>query len=319
MIEKAQLKLSHTLKEAPMKTTQTSKPKNPKVFHLLQDQCVWSQAGVIKPVKCMNAFNCLDCTFDQKVQADFQAREKRHDAKGLGHTAPRLRLLVKELKCRHMLSGRVSYKLCAHGYNCVKCPYDQMIEDAGLLPAPTQAVCENVAGFDVAQNYYYLNGHTWARVEYGGRVRIGIDDFAQRMLGPQDRIELPSLGKEISQNTPHVVLRRGSKAAEARSPIDGTVVAVNPKLNHHAEIANADPYNEGWLMLVQPNKLRNNLKNLFFGTESLAWIDDEANQLSQVVSETSGYAMAAAGGEVTKDIYGSVPGLDWDALVERFL
>jgi glycine cleavage system H lipoate-binding protein len=301
------------------KTAAPKKPASPKVYHLFQEQCVWSQAGVIKPVKCMNAFNCLDCAFDQKVQADFQAREKGGDAKGLAHTAPRLRLLVKELKCRHMLSGRVSYKLCAHGYNCVKCPYDQMIEDAGLLPVPARAVCENVAGFDVAENYYYLNGHTWARVEYGGRVRVGIDDFAQRLLGPQDKIELPGLGREVSQNAPNVVLRRGKKAAEARSPVDGTVVAVNPKLKHKAEIANADPYNDGWLMLIQPATLRNNLKNLLFGTESLAWIDDEANQLSRIVSETSGYALAAAGGEVVKDVYGSVPGLDWDMLVGRFL
>ena len=302
-----------------MKTTAKSKTGRPKVFHLQQEQCVWSEAGVIKPIKCMNAFNCLDCAFDKKVQADFQAREQDHLAKGLAHTTPRLRLLVKELKCRHMLSGRVSYKLCAHGYNCVKCPYDQMIEDAGLLPPPTAAVCENVAGFDVAQNYYYLNGHTWARVEYGGRVRIGIDDFAHRLLGPQDKIELPELGKEISQNARHAVLRRGKKAAEARSPIDGTVVAVNPHLKHRAEIANADPYNEGWLMLVQPSQLKNNLKNLFFGTESLAWIDDEANHLSQMVSKTSRYAMAAAGGEMTKDIFGSVSGLNWDELVDRFL
>ena len=302
-----------------MKTTPKTKPNQPKVHHMLQDQCVWSQAGVIKPVKCMNAFNCLGCAFDKKVQADFQARENREGPNSLAHTPPRLRLLVKDLKCRHMLSGRVSYKLCAHGYNCVKCPYDQMIEDAGLLPSPSPTTCDNVAGFDVAQNYYYLTGHTWARVEYGGRVRIGIDDFAQRLLGPQDRIELPRLGKRVSQNDPHAVLRRGNKAAEARSPVDGTVVAVNPKLQHHAEIANADPYNDGWLMLIQPEKLRKNLKNLFFGTESLAWIDDEANQLSRMVSETTGFAMAAAGGEVVKDIYGSLPGLKWEELVNRFL
>jgi hypothetical protein len=127
------------------------------------------------------------------------------------------------------------------------------------------------------------------------------------------------LGKRVSQNDPHAVLRRGNKAAEARSPVDGTVVAVNPKLQHHAEIANADPYNDGWLMLIQPEKLRKNLKNLFFGTESLAWIDDEANQLSRMVSETTGFAMAAAGGEVVKDIYGSLPGLKWEELVNRFL
>ena len=72
-------------------------------------------------------------------------------------------------------------------------------------------------------------------------------------------------------------------------------------------------------MLIQPSTLRNNLKNLLFGTESLAWIDDEANQLSRMVSDTSGYALAAAGGEVVKDIYGSAPEVGWDRLVEEFL
>jgi hypothetical protein len=41
--------------------------------------------------------------------------------------------------------------------------------------------------------------------------------------------------------------------------------------------------------------------------------------LSRKVSATAGYAMAAAGGEVVGDIYGSVPGLDWNELAESFL
>ena len=96
-----------------MKETPKAKPTQPKVFQMMQDQCVWSQAGVIKPIKCMNAFNCLDCDFDKKVQADFQTREKSQGPNSLSHTPPRLRLLVKELKCRHMLSGRVWEKRSA--------------------------------------------------------------------------------------------------------------------------------------------------------------------------------------------------------------
>ena len=295
---------------------QTSRPV---VYQTIQDQCVWSQAGVIKPVKCMNAFDCLGCEFDQKVQRDFQAREKRSGAAVQAHTPPRLRMLVKDLKCRHMLSGRVAYKLCAHGYNCVKCPYDQMIEDAGMLPTPSPPGYDYVSGFSVARDYYYQHGHTWARVEYGGRVRVGLDDFILRLFGPQDEIELPKLGSRVGQNRPGAVLQRGGKEAATASPLDGKVVAVNPQIRRRAETANTAPYTEGWLMVIQPTSLRSNLKNLLFGEESLAWIDDEANRLSQMVSDTAGYAMAAAGGEVVKDIFGSVPGLDWDELTRRFL
>jgi hypothetical protein len=57
------------------------------------------------------------------------------------------------------------------------------------------------------------------------------------------------------------------------------------------------PYYEGWFMVVQPANLRRNLKNLFFGTESLAWVDDEAIRLNTLLSEETGYRVAATGGE----------------------
>ena len=72
-------------------------------------------------------------------------------------------------------------------------------------------------------------------------------------------------------------------------------------------------------MLVQPAGLRKSLKNLFFGSESLAWIDDEATRLNALVSEETEYKMAATGGTAVNDIYGNVPGLDWDRLVTTFL
>jgi len=72
-------------------------------------------------------------------------------------------------------------------------------------------------------------------------------------------------------------------------------------------------------MVIEPTDLRNNLKNLFFGTESLSWMDDEATRLNTLLSEETGYQIAATGGEAIKDIYGMVPGIGWDRLVEEFL
>lgn len=302
-----------------MATIDKKKSGRPTVQQNIQDKCVWSRAGVIKPLKCMNAFDCLGCAFDQKVQSDFRAGRQQAGASSMDHAPTRMRMLVNDLKCRHMLSGRVSYKLCAHGYNCTNCPYDQMIEDLGTLPQPKPPATEWVAGFQMAENYYYHQGHAWARVEYGGLVRVGLDDFALRVFGPQDSIELPRLGASLEQNRPQAVLRRGDNAAEASSPVTGKVVAVNPRIQRRAETANGAPYDGGWMMVIQPTNLRKSLKNLFFGTESLAWIDDEANQLSRVVSGTTGYALAAAGGEAVGDIYGSLPGLDWNQLADKFL
>jgi len=48
-------------------------------------------------------------------------------------------------------------------------------------------------------------------------------------------------------------------------------------------------------------------------------MDDEATRLNTLLSEETGYQMVATGGEAIKDIYGMVPLIGWDRLVEEFL
>ena len=304
-----------------MEKKDQNRSRQPVVYSMVNDQCVWGQAGVIKPLKCINAFDCLGCAMDQQVLSGF---EKKREAIGKSDKRPaRMLLLVSQGKCRHMLSGRISYGLCSYGYDCVKCPFDQMIEDTSYLPNLKPPVVDATSGFSVARDHYYHFGHTWARVEYGGKVRIGIDDFALRLFGPQDEIQIPGLGATVEQNQPNAVLKRNGKEAPALSPINGKVVAVNHKVLGKTNLANEDPYGEGWLMVIQPTSLRNNLKNLFFGDESLAWIDDEFFRLQTILGSLTGegfrYKMAATGGDALSDIYGEIPEIGWDRLVKEFL
>jgi glycine cleavage system H lipoate-binding protein len=296
-------------------------PRQPIVYAMANDQCVWGRAGVIKPTKCINAFDCLGCSLDKRVLSNFEDKQK---SAGQPHKRPaRMMLLMNQGKCRHMLSGRVSYGLCSYGYDCVKCPFDQMMEDATYLPNLTAPIVDTASGFNIARDHYYHYGHSWARVEYGGRVRVGIDDFTLRLLGPQDNIEFPRLGETVGQNRPHAVLKRSGREAATLSPVDGKVVAINHKLLKKTAVANKDPYGEGWLMIIQPSGLRKNLKNLFFGEETLAWIDDEASRLRTLLGEALGekteYRLAATGGTAIDDIYGAVPEIGWDRLVDEFL
>ena len=49
------------------------------------------------------------------------------------HASLGMQLFTNQGKCRHMLSGSISYGLCSYGYNCIKCQFDQMMDDAGYL------------------------------------------------------------------------------------------------------------------------------------------------------------------------------------------
>ena len=304
-----------------MEKSVQKKDKQPIVFSMTNDLCVWSRAGVIKSTKCVNAFNCLGCAMDQRVLTNFEEKRKATGTTGIAN--PRMQLLMKQGKCRHMLSGRISYGLCSYGYNCANCAFDQMMDDSSYLPNLQPPVIDIASGFKVARDHYYHFGHTWARVEYGGKVRVGVDDFALRLLGPQDEIKMPGLGSKVSQNDTQAVLKRNGNEAPTLSPVDGTVVAVNHKVLKNTKSFNEYPYGEGWLMVIEPSSLRKNLKNLFFGDESQSWVDDEYLRLQNLVADAYGeetkYRMAATGGEAISDIYSEVPEVGWNRLVSEFL
>ena len=191
-----------------------------KVFDITSDLCVWSKAGVVKPRPCHNAFDCTTCSYDRKVQKDLAAgkvlNEKGEKALSYRDSQQWLSVPYEARKCRHMLSGRVPVKYCANGFNCAKCVYDQMLDDGALAVEAREASPEIVAGFDLPANRYYHRGHTWARIEYGGRVRVGLDDFALRLLGPADSIEMPKLGAAVRPAQPEIARRRSIPCARVR-------------------------------------------------------------------------------------------------------
>jgi glycine cleavage system H lipoate-binding protein len=185
--------------------------------------------------------------------------------------------------------------------------------------APLGAELANVFGFKVPTSVYYLHrGHTWAVLEDSGQVRVGLDDFSQKIMGPADEVKWPEVGKVYYQD--HICLalvRQGHKAA-IEAPVDGAIEALNPKVRQQPGLINTDPYGEGWLFKVRPNNLKQNLENLFYGESNVTWIDQEAHRLLYAVDTTVG-ATLPSGGAVIDDIYGNFPQLGWRRLVKEFL
>lgn len=290
------------------------------VFDMKDSLCVWSKAGVLKPLTCVNAFDCLDCPVDRKMKAEIKAGRLRHGRvlagrDWCGEIKPRP---IEEKKCRHMLSGRVSIKYCINDYDCARCEYHQWMMDENAAEPMDRPDQEIVGGFILAKNYYYHFGHVWARVEYGGRVRVGLDDFAGRLFGPFNRFNLPRIGQVVRQGEPGFGFIRGRFDARCLSPLEGMVVAVNPAARENGEIAD-DPYGRGWLLVLEPQKLRLGLRNLLFMAESRAWMEEEASRLMNMLPDESEYQLAATGGLAIPDIFGQYSDLGWERLRREFL
>ena len=295
-----------------------SKRKKITIPEASQNECIWMKAGVINFKLCDNAFDCLSCPFDKAMSRSLRGQDKKLVSwRRAMRDKP-----YNQKECRHMLSGRVPYRLCANEYRCHLCEFDQALEEADLQVVPGSAHTHRVAGFQVADNYYYHRGHSWARVEHGGFVRLGLDDFAMRLLGRPTRIQLPKLGVQLEQTAPGWSLQREAKTARVLAPMNGVVVATNHKVMEHAELAKEDPYGQGWLVVVEPHALKQNLQDLLFETEVAGWLQAEADKLTTMVMQSYGMPLAATGGEMVDDIFGNLPDPSparWEELVHEFL
>lgn len=184
--------------------------------------------------------------------------------------------------------------------------------------AASRLLTASGAWFHLPELLYCHQGHTWARPEADDLVGVGIDDFAQRLLGRATSVELPPVGTDIEQGDHGWRLRFDSKAIDLLSPVNGKVVAVNEAVLRSPGLINQDPYGEGWLMKIRVPKLHANLKNLLSGTLSEAWLAQTVRDLQLRIAGNLG-TLLQDGGVPVSGIAKQVSAERWDELAMEFL
>ena len=290
--------------------------------------CIWMQAGVVRRKACGIDYHCENCRFDralgrvarENMELRQQGKVPTDRRRKIIFWKDRLReLSAGKQPCLHHMKGRIDFRTCTHDYQCGNCEFDQYFSDQYTVHAVVQPVdVLDIKGFKIPHGYYLHRGHTWVKIEEGSTVRIGLDDFALRLLGPLDRIEAPLIGKELEQDRGDILLSRGSNTARVQSPVSGVVTDINPELRVKGNLANQDPYTQGWVMRLHSNDLRRDLKNLLIGDQAGEYLDEEINSLYQVIEEEIG-PLAADGGYLGDDIYGNLPQTSWQKLTRVFL
>ncbi|UOQ72649.1 glycine cleavage system protein GcvH [Hymenobacter cellulosilyticus] len=96
-------------------------------------------------------------------------------------------------------------------------------------------------------NLKYTKEHEWIRVE-GEFAYIGITDHAQKELGDIVYVDIDTLDKEVAQNEIFGTVEAVKTVSDLYSPVSGTVVEINDKLDSSPETVNADPYGDGWMI-----------------------------------------------------------------------
>ncbi len=290
-------------------------------------QCIWMQAGAIRKKVCRLSFRCHECRFDRALRKAVKENYRRRD-NGEPLLSRRDQLVFwKDIlrkrppwkqPCIHHMKDRIDFRTCTNAYQCSDCEFDQFFQDQFAVHAVMRPVdLLSAKGVEIPQGVYLHPGHLWLSVEADGIVRVGLDDFARRILGPSERVEAPLVGKQVRQNRPAIRVFRKGKAAELSAPVSGVVTDTNPILRESGKAAHEDPYASGWVMRLHPDNLRQDLQSLMIGDESRQFLDSEVDRLFQMIEETAG-PLAADGGTLGDDIFGSLPEIGWERLSREF-
>ncbi len=140
----------------------------------------------------------------------------------------------------------------------------------------------NIKGYEMPDDLYFHEEHSWAKVLDDGSVLVGMSEFYAKEGGEIVYIDLPFEGDEVEQNEVCGKLQSSKWIGKLFAPISGEVLEVNEDLEDDATLINSDPYGEGWIMKIEPSDLDAELENLIHGEEAVAkWLEVEIARAEQ--------------------------------------
>ena len=96
----------------------------------------------------------------------------------------------------------------------------------------------------------YSKSHEWAKLE-GDTAVVGITHHAQEALGDVVYVDLPEVGKTISQGEAFGSVESVKAVSDVYAPVSGEIVEVNSELTESPGLVNRGPFDHGWMMKLK--------------------------------------------------------------------
>jgi len=170
---------------------------------------------------------------------------------------------------------------------------------------------------------FFHRGHTWASIDISGKVKIGLDDFAQKILGRIDGIKPHKIGDTVKCGEKIFTVKQGEREADFNSPVDGIISFINEDvINNPIELKN-NPYEKSWIYSIKPTNLSQNIKSLLIAEKAMDWLRNEVQRFEIFITEhfepnkTLGKTLAD-GGMPIEGVMEYMDDKAWSKLQEEF-
>ena len=176
------------------------------------------------------------------------------------------------------------------------------------LITPSTKESDSKHEFNVPAGIFVSQNHTWVNVEMNGTARVGLDDFARKIISKIDGVELPKLNQEIKKGEQLFSIKTNSHVINIASPLSGKITLVNAEHIEHPEWIASKPFELSWMCCLEPSNLAEELQSLKIGADTIAWYRKEIDKYGEIVSagekdsrgiESSGKGSDTAGKQQT--------------------
>ncbi|RJP56464.1 MAG: response regulator [Ignavibacteriales bacterium] len=137
--------------------------------------------------------------------------------------------------------------------------------------------------FFIPGGVFISDAHCWCSVNQDGTVKTGIDDFAKKLLGKVDNIEMPNLGMAVTKDQTLFNITAGGKTFHFKSPITGKVAKVNTELLEDLEKLDITPYEKNWICSLDADNLDTELPNLKIGNSAVTFYQEEIDEAQKII------------------------------------
>jgi len=114
---------------------------------------------------------------------------------------------------------------------------------------------------------YDVENHTWYKELKDGSVQIGMTAVATALAGELVAFTPKKVGRSVKMGKSCATIESGKWVGPARVALDGEIVQVNEALVKEPNLANNDPYENGWMVVVKSENWETTKANLVPGSE----------------------------------------------------
>jgi len=140
--------------------------------------------------------------------------------------------------------------------------------------------------FQIPGGVFISNGHCWANVSEDGSVNVGLDDFAKKVIGKIDAVELPNLGMTVKKGQSLFTIEQGTRNISFKSPVSGKVKEANKFINEEIDSLNVTSYDQNWICEIDADELDSEIPSLKIGKSAVSFYQDDIERLQSLKKKT---------------------------------